>query len=419
MQIMTSDNARQLAAKYGTPFYLYDLDEALARAATLKRALAGQAELLYCIKANANPVVVSAYRGMVDGVDLSSGGELRLARHLGFPASEMSFAGPGKTDEEIEQSIEESLGILSIESEGELARASALAARSGRTLNITLRINPSGAAKEFAMKMGGVPSQFGIPEEDAPPVVARALRLPGIRLCGFHVFSGTQCLEAPAIVSTVRATIDLACRLAAPHDFRPQVVNLGGGAGIAYFEGQADLDPEQLGSSIASTLETARQERPELRETRFFLEFGRFLIGRYGIYVTRVVDVKVARGKHFVILDGGMNHCFPATGNFGQLIKKNYPIRNLTAPSSREEIVQEIVGPLCTPIDSMGRAVTLPRCEPGDLIAFLNAGAYCYSASPLLFLSHDTPIELVRRSGAISVARPSVPAAALAQGDLQ
>ncbi len=408
-----STDFEALAREHKTPFYLYDMDAAIAHARRLRAEMPSNVDVLYCLKANANKRVLEQLRPHVSGLDLSSGGELELALAAGYDAHAMSFAGPGKTEDELEAAVAANVGIVSVESPRELRRLGAIAVAHGKVVDITLRINPLSIAREFSMKMGGGPSQFGISEEDAGPVVEEAKATAGVRVRGIHVFSGTQCLDALAIVANIRQTLTIATRLAKEHGIELAVVNLGGGFGVPYFPGQEEMDHEALARAVAGVLRDAHASSPALATTRFILELGRYLIAPFGIYVARVLDVKETRGKRFVILDGGMNHCFPATGNFGQLVKKNYPVRNLSklaigadaATAGVATLPQEVVGPLCTPIDSMARAIELPRADVDDLVAFMSCGAYSYAASPLLFLSHPTPLELVRHEGVYSVAR--------------
>ncbi len=403
---MNQHDLAALAASHGTPFYLYDMDAALAHYQRLARQLPSDIELYYCVKANSNPAVLRAYKGKVPGLDMSSGGEVEIARHVGFDAGPMSFAGPGKSDQELELSVREGVGIISVESPLELERLSAIAKKHGKRQGITLRINPLLTGKEFPMRMGGGPSQFGIPEEDIDPVVVRAKVDPQIDLVGFHIYSGTNCLEPKAILDNITQTLTIVVNLARKHEVKLRKVNLGGGFGIPYFAGQTAMDSDALMADIGKLVSLRKSQEPELKDAKFILELGRFLIGAFGVYVTRVIDVKETRGKRFAIMDGGMNHCFPATGNFGQLIKKNYPVENVSKGPSAPTAPQELVGPLCTPIDSMARALDMPLSEVGDLIAFQSCGAYAFSASPLFFLSHDTPLELVYNDGAYAVGRP-------------
>ncbi len=399
-----------LAAAHKTPFYVYDMDAAAAHTRKLRAILPKFVDLLYCAKANANKVVLGSFRPEVQGLDISSAGELDLAVAVGWSPSVMSFAGPGKGEEELERAIRAGVRIISVESPTELRRASKISKSfGGKPVGITLRINPATAPKEFPMKMGGLPSQFGVPEEDAEAVMEEALRTDGIRVLGVHIYSGTNSLEPRAIVENALQTCTISARLADKFDKTWEVVNLGGGFGVPYFPGQNAMDMNELGTSFGDALTAFRAGSPRFAQTRFLLELGRYLIAEHGAYITRVVDVKETRGKRFAILDGGMHHCFPATGNFGQVIKKNWPIRNATRPDGELQ-VQDLVGPLCTPIDSMARAIEIPRAEIDDLVVFDRCGAYSFAASPLLFLSHDTPPELVKKDGHVTLVRERRPA---------
>lgn len=405
-----ADEAEALAQKHGTPFYLYDLDAALAHLASLRANLPSVVDVFYCVKANGNRKVLEAFRSHVAGLDLSSAGELDMAIAAGYDPQKMSIAGPGKTHEDLERCVDRGIGIISLESLAELGRLAKVASAKGKTQGVTLRINPAQTPKEFAMRMGGGASQFGVAEEDASAAVDAVLAEKSIRLVGLHIYAGTQCLEERAIVENMMGSLAIVGRLAEEKKLEPEVVNLGGGFGIPYFTGQTAVDTPALGRAIAGKLEEWRAQNPRFAKTRFIFELGRFLIGRYGVYVSRVTEIKETRGKRFVILDGGMHHCFPATGNFGQLVKKNYPVKNLTrggdaALESDENAPQEVCGPLCTPMDSMARGVKIPKAEPGDLVGFFASGAYSFAASPLLFLSHDTPLELLKSGGAVAVAR--------------
>ncbi|HSO34275.1 MAG TPA: alanine racemase [Labilithrix sp.] len=407
--------AEALAAAHGTPYYLYDLDAALANLATLRAHLPAAVDLFYCVKANGNRKVLQAFHPHVAGLDLSSAGELDMAVAAGFDPKRASIAGPGKTHEDLERCVDGGVGIVSLESVAELARLGKVARARGKRQDVTLRINPIQTPKEFAMRMGGGASQFGVPEEEAEAALDAVLAEPGVRLVGLHIYAGTQCLEERALVENMQGSLAIVARLADEKDLSPEVVNLGGGFGIPYFTGQTAVDTAALGRAIGAKLEEWRAAHPRFAKTRFIFELGRFLIGPYGAYVSRVTEIKETRGKRFVILDGGMHHCFPATGNFGQMVKKNYPLQNLTRGGdveldSEANAPQEICGPLCTPMDSMARAVRIARAEPGDLIGFFASGAYSFAASPLLFLSHDTPIELVKLGGTVTVARERMPA---------
>lgn len=391
-----------LAATFGTPFYLYDLDGALARVRQMRDALPAGFRLFYCPKANPNAGVLGAFREAVDGLDVSSIGEVRLAEALGYEPEAMSFAGPGKTDAELREAIGRRVGIISIESVGELRRLSSIARRADRRVHVTLRINPLAPMKQFAMRMGGQASPFGIPEESAEEVLREALDDDAIEVLGLHVYAGTQCLDVDGVADSVRNTLSVVARLAGSTGLQLQVVNLGGGIGVPYFEGENPVDPVTVSAAIARVVAKATSE-PALGGVGFVLELGRYLIGEFGTYVARVIDVKVTRGKQFAILDGGMNHCFAATGNFGQLIKKNFRMANLSRPTGTTG-AYDVVGPLCTPLDTLGRNVQFPEVAPGDLIGIMNCGAYGLSASPVLFLGHNTPSEVIHLGGRCALA---------------
>ena len=416
--------AEALAAAHGTPFYLYDLDAALAHLAVLREHLPPFVDVFYCVKANGNKKVMEAFRPHVAGLDLSSAGELDMAVAAGFDPKHASIAGPGKTVDDLERCVDGGVGIISLESVAELERLGKVARARGKRQDVTLRINPIQTPKEFAMRMGGGASQFGVPEEEAEAALDAVLAEPAVRIVGLHIYAGTQCLEERALVDNMMGSLEIVARLARSKNLvaeQLRVVNLGGGFGIPYFAGQTAVDTAALGRAIGAKLQEWRAANPRFAETRFIFELGRFLIGLYGVYVSRVTEIKETRGKRFVILDGGMHHCFPATGNFGSMVKKNYPVQNLTRGGETEldseaNAPQEICGPLCTPMDSMARAVRIARAEPGDLIGFFACGAYSFAASPLLFLSHDTPIELLKLGGAgggggeVTVARQRMPA---------
>lgn len=405
-----AEEAESLAQKHGTPYYLYDLDAALAHLASLRAALPGAVDVYYCVKANGNKKVLEAFRPHVAGLDLSSAGELDMAIAAGYDPKKMSIAGPGKTHEDLERCVERGVGIISLESLAELGRLGKVTAAKNKRQDVTLRINPAQTPKEFAMRMGGGASQFGVAEEEASAALDAVIAEKGVRLVGLHIYAGTQCLEERALVENMMGSLAIVARLAEEKNLEPETINLGGGFGIPYFTGQTAVDTPALGRAIAGKLEEWKAAHPRFAKTRFIFELGRFLIGRYGVYVSRVTEIKETRGKRFVILDGGMHHCFPATGNFGQLVKKNYPVKNLSrggdaSLESDENAPQEVCGPLCTPMDSMARGVKIPKAEPGDLVGFFASGAYSFAASPLLFLSHDTPLELLKSGSSVTVAR--------------
>jgi diaminopimelate decarboxylase len=354
----------------------------------LKESLGPDFRLYYAVKANPNPELLKLLAGWTDGADVSSAGELKLALGAGFRPQSVSFAGPGKTDAELRFAVRQRIGSISIESVNEIRRVDRAAGEAGETANVSLRINPVHLVKEFAIKMGGKSSQFGIDEERIGEFFEALRACPHCRFMGIHVYSGTQCLDAGALVANFRNTLELV--RAAVRDFGadPRTVNFGGGFGVPIHEHQTGLDADSACRSLRDAFTDFRKDIP-LPEAAGILELGRFLVAEAGIYAARIVDVKTSRGRTYCVLEGGLNHHLAASGNFGQVIRKNYIIRNLSKPDSASPEEVTLVGPLCTSIDLMGDRVLLANPETGDWIGFLNSGAYAFTASPLLFLSHD------------------------------
>jgi diaminopimelate decarboxylase len=374
------------------PFYLYDLGLVGGRAGRLRRLLDPAVKIYFAVKANPNPDVLRAAAGLTDGADVSSAGELAAALGAGFAPGAVSFAGPGKTDDELRAAVRSGIGALSVESPGELDRLGRIAAEEGRTADAAVRVNPALLTREFAIKMGGRSSAFGTDEERLPELLDRFGRTPGVRLSGAHVYAGTQCLDAAALASNFGNTAAIARRVFANRAAAPRFVNFGGGFGVPYHEGQKELDVDAACAALNREFAALRSDlgAPGLIG---ILELGRYLAAPAGLYAARVVDVKSSRGREYAVLEGGMNHHLPASGNFGQVIRKNFRARNLSKDPAAETVEVTAVGPLCTSIDVMGDRIRLARPEPGDWIGFFDSGAYAYSASPMLFLSHPRPGE--------------------------
>ena len=381
----------QLAERVGrTPFYAYDRAAVTARVAELRRALPPAVELHYAIKANPMPAMVQHLAGLVDGLDVASGGELTVALDCGMAARDISFAGPGKSDGELARAVAAGV-LLNVESGAELERIDAIGRRLGLRPQVALRVNPDFELKSSGMKMGGGPRQFGI---DAEAVPALLDRLPGMALDwhGLHIFSGSQNLRAAALQEAHEQTFALALRLAAHAPAPLRLLNIGGGFGIPYFPGETRLDVEAVGAHLARLLPDVRRSLPQ---ARIVIELGRYLVGEAGVYVSRVIERKVSRGQVFLVTDGGLHHHLSASGNFGQVIRKNYPvlIGNRVAGGTRE--TASVVGPLCTPLDLLGDRMELAQAEPGDLVAVLQSGAYGLTASPGAFLGHPAAAEVL------------------------
>lgn len=376
-----------VAEQGGTPLFAYDAQVVRERVRRFRAAMPNGVGLHYAVKANPFSPLVEAIAPMVDGFDIASWGETRAlpsGRRL-----DVSFAGPGKTAEELELAV--GWCTLNVESEREVEQALTIGARQGVTPALAVRVNPPFGLKGSGMKMGGLASQFGVDHDRVPALVRRIVEA-GAEWRGLHVYAGSQSLSAEAVIEMQRATVALAGEIAAEVGVTPPEVNLGGGFGIPYFAGDRPLHIEAVGAGLAATLAA----RPAiLRDTRFVIELGRWLVGECGVYLTRVIDRKVSRGKTFLVVDGGLHHMLAASGNFGQLLRRNYPVAVASRFGAEAEEEVSVVGCLCTPLDLLADEVMLPRAEEGDVIAIFCAGAYGLTASPQAFLSQGAAREVL------------------------
>jgi len=380
-----------LVAQAGsTPLFVYSAERIAARVADLRRALPDQVTLHYAVKANPFGPVLEAMAGLVDGFDIASAGELKLVTAAGIAPARISFAGPGKRDDELEAAIAAGVTI-NLESEGEATRALAIAARLGLVPRLAVRVNPDFDLKGSGMKMGGGAKPFGVDAERVPALV-RHLIAAGADWRGFHIFAGSQALDASAIVETQMQTLALAARLAEEAGAKPPKVNLGGGFGIPYFPGDEPIDLATVGSALGEALADLP---PQLRETQFCIELGRYLVGEAGVYLTRVIDRKISHGEVYLVTDGGLHHQLAASGNFGTVVRRNYPVAIATRFDAPVEETASVVGCLCTPLDRLADKAAFPRADVGDLIAVFCAGAYGASASPAAFLGHGPAAEML------------------------
>jgi len=377
-----------LVAEAGrTPLFVYDIGRIASQVARFRVAFPAEVALHYAVKANPYGPLLQTMAELVDGFDVASTGELGRVAHLGLP---ISFAGPGKRDQELETAIRAGVTIT-LESEGEAERALAICAREGLTAKLAVRVNPPFGLKGSGQKMGGLPSQFGI-DHDRAPALAKRLVDAGAEWRGLHIFAGSQALHADAVIELQRETVALAAAIAEKAGHAPPHVNLGGGFGIPYFAKDQPLDVEAVGEALAKTL----GERPKiLADTEFAIELGRWMVGEAGIYLTRIVDRKESRGKTFLVTDGGLHHQLAASGNFGQLLRRNYPVAIASRLGAEPEEEVTITGCLCTPLDLLADEAMLPRAEIGDLVAIFCAGAYGLTASPTAFLSQPMAREML------------------------
>jgi len=381
----------ELARRVGrTPFYAYDRRLIRQRVELLRRHLPPGVHLHYAIKANPMPEVVRLFASLVDGLDVASGGELGIALAAGMRADAISFAGPGKSDKELAEAVKARI-VVNLESEREMERVAKLGREAGERPRVAVRVNPDFELKSSGMMMGGGPKQFGVDAERVPAMLARMKQLE-LDFQGFHIFSGSQNLRADAIGEAQEKAIELATRLAESAPAPVRMLNVGGGFGIPYFPGDQPLDIAAVGANLARLVPGLVERLPQ---ATVIVELGRYLIGEAGIYVCRIVDRKISRGQVFLVTDGGLHHHLAASGNFGQVVRKNYPVLvgNRVAGNERETV--SVTGPLCTPLDLLAERMEMAKADVGDLIVVLQSGAYGLSASPTAFLSHPAPAEVL------------------------
>ncbi len=391
MLLIGGDRAEALVDAAGdTPLFVYDSAMLTARVAEWRAAMPAEVQLHYAMKANPYAPLLAFMARLVDGFDVASGGELKAALASGMPAGDISFAGPGKRDRELEATITAG-ATLNLESAGEAERALSIAEHLGITPSLAVRVNPDFDLKGSGMKMGGGAKPFGVDAEEVPALVRRLIDA-GADWQGFHIFAGSQALDATAIADTQAHTVELAARLSNRIGAPPPLVNLGGGIGVPYFPGDKPVDLQAVGAALAETL-AARD--PILAKSHFAMELGRWLVAEAGVYLTRIVDRKTSHGETFLVTDGGLHHQLAASGNFGTVIRRNYPIAVAGRFGAEPTETVSVVGCLCTPLDRLGDQVALPHADIGDLIAIFQAGAYGASASPAAFLGQGPAREML------------------------
>ncbi len=373
-----------------TPLFLYSRSRLDQRMADLRKALPSRIGVNYAIKANPYPPLVMHMQSLLDGFDIASSGELAIMRSLKVDMAKVSFAGPGKRDDELELAVR--VGVtLNCESEGEADRTLAVAERLGIAPRMAIRVNPDFELRGSGMKMGGGAKPFGVDAERVPEL-ARKLISAGAEWRGLHIFTGSQALSADAIIEAQTNVIELAARLADDIGSPLPKLNMGGGFGIPYFPGDEPLDLEAVGNALE---ERVTALPAALEETELCLELGRYLVGEAGVYLTRIVDRKVSHGVTYLVTDGGLHHQLAASGNFGTVVRRNYPVAIASRFDAQLEEIANVVGCLCTPLDRLADKAELPRAEVGDLVAVFCAGAYGATASPASFLGHGPAAEML------------------------
>ena len=380
----------QLAERVGsTPFFAYDRQRIADRVARLRAALPKAVRLAYATKANPMPAVMHHLAGLVDGFDVASAQEMGVALDTGVDPHEISFAGPGKTDAELARAVAAGVTI-ELESFLEARRVAAAGDRMGIRPRVAVRINPDFRVRGSGMRMGGGPQQFGVDAECVPELLLE-LGAADLDFFGFHVFAGSQNLDAGVIMEAQGKSLEMVAQLACLCASPVRYLNIGGGFGIPYFDKDRPLELNRVGENLARLLKTVLE--PRMPEARVTIELGRYIVGEAGVYVTRVLDRKISRGKTYIVVDGGMHHQLAASGNFGQAIRRNYPIALGNRMAGADPEIVSVVGCLCTPLDLLGQDVGLPDPQVGDLVVLFQSGAYGLTASPTAFLGHPAPAE--------------------------
>jgi len=388
----------EIADHYGTPFFVYDAQVIEKKIALLRQTLPDRFDVCYSVKANPHPVILKLFLTHGYGLEIASVGEYRRAINAGCPKEKILFAGPGKIEAELAEVLSQGIGEIHAESLTELSRIAYISQKLGKPARVALRINPIYEARGGAMQMGGKPAPFGLDEECMDKALKIIKTDPYLNFHGIHLFVNTQVLDHEVLLAQYRKGLSIAGDAALYLDTPLKTLDFGGGLGIPYFAHEQPLDLNGLRIGLQDLMEEIHND-PYLCDTQFLVEPGRFLVGESGLYVARVNDLKISRKKTFAILDGGMHHHLAASGNFGQVIKHNYPVAALNKLDREPVRNVEVVGPLCTPIDTLARNIPLPELELGDLIGIFQSGAYARSASPLGFLSHPTPPEVWIKDG--------------------
>jgi diaminopimelate decarboxylase len=400
---LQGQSIEELAGTYGTPLYLYDAEKLADQYQRLRRTLPDAIDIYYSVKANPHPRVIGVLVQQGAGCEIASAGEYVLARRGGASRERIIFAGPGKGRAELEYVVSHGIGEIHLECLEEVEALQSLAKGSNTTVNVSIRINPK-AALGGRLMMGGEPTPFGFEEESLAQVVREVSRCSHLNLRGVHLYTATQILDASLLLLHWQHAVEIGKQVTDLTGQPLQTLDFGGGLGIPYFAHEQELDLEAVAHGARTLIGSAKRDA-SLAQCRFVVEPGRFLAGPAGLYVAQVRSVKTCRGATFVVLDGGMNHHLAASGNLGQVIRRDYPIVNLSRDSADQATVV-VVGPLCTPIDTLGRKVTLSRPRPGDLVGILQSGAYGLTASPLNFLGHSTPAELLVGKGKCELITP-------------
>lgn len=383
---------QRAADTIGTPAYVYVTDLIGERLAELRTAFGSRFALSFAVKANPNPALLAWLAERVEFLDVSSIGELRLGLASGWDSARASFTGPAKREAEIREAIEKDVGELVLELLREARIAETHARSLGKVQDVLVRLAPTSVPKGFGDQMAGKPSAFGIDMEEVGRALPQILAFENLRVVGLHIYSGTQCLKAEAICENYRIFIRDFRSVCETYGLKPRKLVFGSGLGISYHDDLPVLNLADVAAGINDELDRLKEE-PLFRDAQLILELGRYLVGEAGYFVTRIVSVKQSRGVRIGMCDGGMNNHLAASGHFGMVVRRNYKMHLVGGglPSDRVDLV----GPLCTSIDRLAAGILLPPVDEGNLIAVHASGAYGLTASPIHFIGHAPPREIL------------------------
>ncbi|MQW30250.1 diaminopimelate decarboxylase [Sinorhizobium meliloti] len=395
---------REVARCFGTPAFVYNAEYLRQNYADIRSQIDASVDLLYSIKANPNAAIVHCLSQCGAGAEVSSHAELQIALRVGVDPTSIIFVGPAKSEEEIADCIRSGIYAIVVESEDELFVIDRLAAQLGCTgpVVVMLRVNPAFNNGGSGLTMSGKSRQFGIDVEQFPKLRSTLATLTNVRVIGFHMYMGTRYLDATPVVENTRQILTLSSELAKLLDIELEVVDVGGGFGVAYFSNEKPLDVDTVARGVNAEVRRFRKEHPQ---ARIIIELGRYFSASCGVMLTSVRYKKVSRGETFAIVDGGTNLHMAAVG-LGSFAKRDFPLVNLSQNGTPADEETTVTGPLCTPSDTIARRVRLGTVEKGDILAVLLSGAYGPSASPTGFLSHGFPNEVLVDGPNLYLVRP-------------
>ena len=393
----------EIAKQYETPFFFYLPSIFHKKLSRLRLALPGF-EICYAVKANPSPGIVQYFIKENCGLNVATSTELFLAISCGCPCSRILLSGAGKTNRELVAGCEKSVAEIYAESLEEVRQISLLAEKRRQNIRVSLRINPGEVSINGKVYMPAAPAAYGFDEEMVDIAVEAILRQPRLKLCGINAYWGTQHLDDQVLCQTYRHILSLAGRITEKFKIDIETIDFGGGFGVPYYANENEFALEAFGKSVQSLIEEARH-CVGIEKARFVIEPGRYLVADGGLYVTRVMNCKDSRDKHFIVVDGGIHHHLAATGNLGQVIKKNFPMAIANRMNEPHDVIYNITGRQCTSLDTLARNIALPAVQEGDILVIFQSGAYVRSVSPLGFRSHPEPIEIMMEKESMKIIR--------------